>query len=183
MAPDGGIAVGLAAQNRAGRAERIIGDDGAMRLLILGGTWYLGRAIGELALDAGWQVTTFNRGVSAPDLAGIELVHGDRERSADLRRLAQRGPWDAVIDTIGYIPKQVLDAATAAVDPDDRLSSAPVVVGGFDPAADDARDRFDRKRFLCHSLLPRDRFADHVPAGGQAGLAYVDQCAFSPPLR
>lgn len=84
-----------------------------MRLLILGGTWYLGRAVGELALDAGWQVTTFNRGVSAPDRAGIEVVHGDRERPEDLRRLAQHGPWDAVIDTIGYVPKQVLGAATA----------------------------------------------------------------------
>jgi len=84
-----------------------------MRLLVLGGTWFLGRAIGELALAAGWSVTTFNRGVSAPDLSGVEVVHGDRERPEDLRRLASYGPWDATIDTIGFVPNQVLAAATA----------------------------------------------------------------------
>ncbi|WP_308785392.1 NAD-dependent epimerase/dehydratase family protein [Phytohabitans rumicis] len=108
-----GNAMGSVGVVQPGQAARIVSDDGPMRLLILGGTWYLGRAIGELALDAGWQVTTFNRGVSAPDLAGVEVVRGDRERPEDLRRLAEHGPWDAVVDTIGYIPRQVLDAATA----------------------------------------------------------------------
>jgi len=84
-----------------------------MRLLVLGGTWFLGRAIGELALSAGWSVTTFNRGVSASDLPGVEVVHGDRERTEDLRRLASHGPWDATIDTIGFVPSQVLAAASA----------------------------------------------------------------------
>jgi 2'-hydroxyisoflavone reductase len=111
-----------------------------MRLLILGGTWYLGRTIGELALDAGWQVTTFNRGVSAPDLAGVEVVHGDRQRADDFRRLAERGPWDAVIDTIGYIPQQVLGAATAlaaAVGHYVFLSSVNVYTGWPNEPLDD----------------------------------------------
>jgi nucleoside-diphosphate-sugar epimerase len=84
-----------------------------MRLLILGGTWFLGRALGELALSSGWSVTTFNRGVSAAHLPDVQAVHGDRERSEDLVRLAEHGPWDAVIDTIGYVPNQVLTAANA----------------------------------------------------------------------
>jgi 2'-hydroxyisoflavone reductase len=82
-----------------------------MRLLILGGTWFLGRALGELAMSSGWSVTTFNRGVSAADLPGVQVMHGDRERSEDLKRLAENGPWDAVIDTIGYVPSQVFTAA------------------------------------------------------------------------
>jgi 2'-hydroxyisoflavone reductase len=84
-----------------------------MRLLILGGTWYLGRALTELALANGWQVTTFNRGRSGPDLPGVETIRGDRENPADWKRLAGHGPWDAVIDTIGFVPEQVLAAATA----------------------------------------------------------------------
>lgn len=84
-----------------------------MRLLILGGSWYLGRAVAELAADAGWSVTTFNRGVAARDVAGVEVVRGDRERPEDLRRLAGHGRWDAVVDTIGFVPGEVLSAATA----------------------------------------------------------------------
>ncbi|MFG2042125.1 NAD-dependent epimerase/dehydratase family protein [Dactylosporangium sp. NPDC048998] len=84
-----------------------------MRLLILGGTWFLGRALGELALEAGWSVTTFNRGVSAADLPGVEAIRGDREQFDDLSRLAEHGPWDAVVDTIGFVPREVLAAATA----------------------------------------------------------------------
>jgi nucleoside-diphosphate-sugar epimerase len=70
-----------------------------MRILIIGGTWFLVKAIAENALSRGWTVTTFNRGRSGPDVPGVEAVHGDRTVSDDLRTLAQRGPWDAVIDT------------------------------------------------------------------------------------
>lgn len=123
----------------------VIGDDEAMRLLILGGTWYLGRAVGELALSAGWSVTTFNRGTSAPDLVGVEAVRGDRERVEDLRRLAERGPWDAVVDTIGYVPSQVLNAATELGPVTGHyvfLSSVNVYTGWPDEPLDDASALF-----------------------------------------
>lgn len=89
---------------------------GPMRLLILGGTWFLGRAVAEAALDNGWTVTAFNRGKSGPGLPGAETVHGDRERPDDLRRLARSGPWDAVIDTMAFVPRHTLAAAAALVD-------------------------------------------------------------------
>ncbi|MBD0744981.1 NAD-dependent epimerase [Streptomyces sp. CBMA152] len=81
---------------------------------MLGGTWFLGRAVAETALLRGWKVTTFNRGRSAPDLAGVEPVHGDRANPDDLRRLAARGPWDVVIDTSAseMAPRQVLAGTT-----------------------------------------------------------------------
>ncbi|MEW1654747.1 NAD-dependent epimerase/dehydratase family protein [Streptomyces sp. NPDC093707] len=70
-----------------------------MRILILGGTWFLGKEIVNSARRRGWEVTTFNRGRSGPDAAGVDAVHGDRTDAADLARLAAAGPWDAVVDT------------------------------------------------------------------------------------
>ncbi|MEU2264902.1 NAD-dependent epimerase/dehydratase family protein [Streptomyces olindensis] len=70
-----------------------------MRILLIGGTWFLGKSIAEQALARGWDVTTFNRGRSGPDVEGVQPVHGDRTVRDDLERLAGHGPWDAVIDT------------------------------------------------------------------------------------
>jgi nucleoside-diphosphate-sugar epimerase len=78
-----------------------------MRLLILGGTWFLGRTLAELALGDGWQVTTFSRGLNGHDVPGVQPVRGDRHDLADVRRLAAAGPWEAVIDTSGYVPALV----------------------------------------------------------------------------
>ncbi|MDQ0990736.1 NAD-dependent epimerase/dehydratase family protein [Streptomyces sp. V3I7] len=85
-----------------------------MRILVIGGTWFLGKAIAESAQVRGWDVTTFNRGRSGPDVPGVETVRGDRTDLSDLRRLAQLGPWDAVIDTSSsdFPPREVLLATT-----------------------------------------------------------------------
>ncbi|MEO3863194.1 NAD-dependent epimerase/dehydratase family protein [Acrocarpospora sp. B8E8] len=80
-----------------------------MRILVIGGSVFLGRAIVEEALRRGHDVTTFNRGVSSPDLPGVTAVHGDREVPADLDRLAESGTWDRVIDVCGFTPSVVLD--------------------------------------------------------------------------
>ncbi|MFI1677417.1 NAD-dependent epimerase/dehydratase family protein [Streptomyces sp. NPDC020607] len=84
-----------------------------MRLLVIGGTWFLGKAIVESALSKGWAVTTFNRGRSGPDVPGVEAVHGDRTIHEDLLKLTQSGPWDAVVDTSSseLPPRDVLLAA------------------------------------------------------------------------
>ncbi|MFF3112510.1 NAD-dependent epimerase/dehydratase family protein [Kitasatospora sp. NPDC057904] len=70
-----------------------------MRILVMGGTWFLGRAVVADALARGWSVTTFNRGLSGTDVLGVQAVHGDRTSVDDLNRLAEYGPWDAVVDT------------------------------------------------------------------------------------
>src|SRR5690348_3097873 len=80
----------------------------AMRLLVLGGTRFVGRAIVQAALDLGWEVTTFNRGLSGADLPGAAALRGDRTRHDDLAMLAAAGPWDGVIDTSGYVPRETL---------------------------------------------------------------------------
>lgn len=81
-----------------------------LNLLILGGTRFVGRHIAEAALARGHVLTLFNRGQSAAGLfPGVECRIGDRQ--GDLSALAQ-GEWDAVIDTCGYLPREV--AASAA---------------------------------------------------------------------
>jgi len=75
------------------------------RVLVLGGTRFVGRAIVEAALSAGHEVTLFNRG-SAPDLfPGARRILGDRD-TADIDRIAQ-ATWDCVVDVSGYRPAQV----------------------------------------------------------------------------
>jgi 2'-hydroxyisoflavone reductase len=81
-----------------------------MRLLVLGGTRFVGHAVVAAALGHGWEVTTFNRGLSDADVAGVDLIRGDRTLAADLAGLAAAGPWDAVVDTSGYVPREVLNA-------------------------------------------------------------------------
>ncbi|MEZ4730122.1 MAG: NAD-dependent epimerase/dehydratase family protein [Caldilineaceae bacterium] len=81
-----------------------------MRLLIIGGTVFVGRHLVEVALARGHTVTLFNRGRHNPDLfPTVEKIHGDRD--GELDRLAGR-QWDAVIDTCGYVPRVVQASAT-----------------------------------------------------------------------
>lgn len=84
-----------------------------MRVLVLGGSGFLGRAIVEEALGRGHQVTTFNRGLSNPDVPGVEPIHGDRSVEADLERLAEGRSWDFVVDVNGYVPRVVGQAVRA----------------------------------------------------------------------
>ena len=85
-----------------------------MRLLVLGGTKFLGRAIVEEALARGHEVTTFTRGVTNPELfPEAERLRGDRD--GDLSALEGRA-WDAVIDTSGYVPRIVRASAEALRD-------------------------------------------------------------------
>lgn len=85
-----------------------------MKLLVLGGTRFLGRHLVEAALARGHETTLFNRGRTAPDLfAGVPLLRG--ERDGDLAPLRRR-EWDAVIDTCGYLPRVVRRSAQALRD-------------------------------------------------------------------
>ena len=81
-----------------------------MRLLILGGTRFVGHAVALAAVARGWEVTTFNRGLSGSDVPGVHPLRGDRRHAADLDALAAAGRWDAVVDTSGYVPREVLSA-------------------------------------------------------------------------
>lgn len=80
-----------------------------MKLLLLGGSKFVGRHLVGHALERGHDVTTFTRGRTNPGLFdGVEELHGDRD--GDLRALAG-GRWDAAIDTSGYFPRIVRQSA------------------------------------------------------------------------
>jgi 2'-hydroxyisoflavone reductase len=82
-----------------------------MKLLIIGGTRFVGRHLVEQALARGHTLTLFNRGQSNPDLfPQVEQLHGDR--AVDLALLKHRA-WDAVVDTCGYLPRLVRLSAQA----------------------------------------------------------------------
>jgi 2'-hydroxyisoflavone reductase len=85
-----------------------------MRILIIGGTVFLGRALVEAALERGHTLTLFNRGQSNPQaFPDVEQLHGDRK--VDVSALGGRR-WDAAIDTSGYVPRVVRASAELLAD-------------------------------------------------------------------
>ncbi|KGN30009.1 oxidoreductase [Knoellia flava TL1] len=91
-----------------------------MRLLVLGGTAMLGRAVAERALTDGHEVTCLARGVagSAPD--GVTWVRGDRDDADGLDGVLAGPRWDAVVD-VSRQPGQVRRAVTALEPVADRF--------------------------------------------------------------
>ncbi len=104
-----GAALGLAGTGLTAFAEGKEAKRAARTLLILGGTSFLGPQLVEAAQRKGWTLTLFNRGTTNPHLfPDVEKLHGDRK--VDLSALKGR-TWDAVIDTSGYLPKDVAASA------------------------------------------------------------------------
>ena len=118
-----------------------------MRLLVLGGTVFLGRAVARQARAAGHDVTCVARGVSGEPVDGVAFVAVDRDRADGLAAL-RGASFDAVVD-VSRRPSQVRAAVAALSDrvphwvyvssgsvyadaatPNQRADSAPVV----DPA-------------------------------------------------
>lgn len=105
------LALAPAALARAGRRQ----DRAAkpLRILILGGTGFLGPETVEAAEARGHTVTLFNRGKTRPDLfPKLEKLRGDRDpnKGEGLKALEGRS-WDVVIDNSGYYPRMVKASA------------------------------------------------------------------------
>ena len=84
-----------------------------MRILILGGTKFLGRAIVDAARAKGHELTLFNRGQHDPSAyPDLEQLHGDRTQPGGLQALTGRA-WDAAIDTAAYLPRDVRSMSDA----------------------------------------------------------------------
>ena len=109
-----------------------------MRVLVIGGTSFVGRHLVARALAAGYTMTLFNRGVTAPDLfPEAEKVRGDRD--GGLAALGGR-EWDAVVDTCGYVPRVVGDSARVLAGAVDRylfVSTLSVHPDEVEPGADE----------------------------------------------
>lgn len=92
-----------------------------MRLLVIGGTHFVGRAVVEDAVVRGHAVTVFHRGpAEPPGFPDVEHLHGDRDGGLDVLR---GRTWDGALDTCGYAPRIVRASA--------RLLSDAVGLYGF----------------------------------------------------
>jgi 2'-hydroxyisoflavone reductase len=100
----------LAASNGKGSAPK---QGVRKRILLLGGTGFLGPAVVQAAQARGHSLTLFNRGRTRPELfPNVEKLRGDRDpdKGEGLKALQGR-KWDAVVDTSGYYPRIVRASA------------------------------------------------------------------------
>ena len=85
-----------------------------MRLLLLGGPKFVGRAVIDVASARGHEVTLFNRGTTGAGLyPELDRVVGDRDGGLEGLRGRE---WDAVVDTSGYLPRVVGQSAGLLAD-------------------------------------------------------------------
>ncbi|MEV4530208.1 reductase [Streptosporangium sp. NPDC049304] len=82
-----------------------------MKLLVLGGTHHVGRAVVETALQRGDEVSTLNRGLSRDPAPGVRALLADRTDPEAVRLALGHQEWDAVIDTWAWAPRVVRDTA------------------------------------------------------------------------
>jgi 2'-hydroxyisoflavone reductase len=104
-----------------------------MRILVLGGTSFVGRHVAAAAERAGHDLTLFHRGRTGADLFPTATRrHGDRE-SGDYASLLVGPGWDAVVDVSAYVPRQVEQAADALTG---RVGHYVLVssISAYDPA-------------------------------------------------
>ena len=110
-----------------------------MKILLLGGTRFLGPALVESARARGHALTLFNRGKSNPGLfPDLEQIHGDRD--GGIQGLAGRR-WDGVIDTSGYVPRVVGMSAELLAPSVDRylfVSTISVYDESIPPGSDES---------------------------------------------
>jgi 2'-hydroxyisoflavone reductase len=109
-------AVGCAATKESkegGAAAQASASGGSKRILILGGTGFLGPQLVEAARSRGHTVTLFNRGKTRPHLfPDVEKLHGDRDpKNGEGLKVLEGRSWDVVIDTSGYVPRVVRASA------------------------------------------------------------------------
>ena len=131
-----------------------------MKILIIGGTKFVGRHLVRAALENDHEVTIFHRGNHpAGDLGDVEKILGDR--NFDLDALANR-KWDAVVDMCGYLPQWVESSAKALKD------SVPkyVFISSISAYSDLSSPDFDESTALA-TLTPgqNERFAEIDPKG------------------
>ena len=134
-----------------------------MKLLVIGGSRFLGRHLVAAAQAGGHDVTLFNRGRSAP-VDGVEMIEGDR--NTDLDRLEGRR-WDAVIDTCGYFPRAVAASAKALADSVDRY----VFISSLSVYADHSVPGNDENARLGELTEEQQREVDQIEPGSAASAA------------
>ena len=104
-----------------------------MRILVIGGTAFVGRHITQAALDAGHEVALFHRSTTGADLFP-QATHLAGDRDQDLSALAGRA-FDATIDVCAYFPRQVRSLAPALALAAAAVTAAARCSGRITPCA------------------------------------------------
>lgn len=138
-----------------------------MKLLIIGGTRFVGRHLVETALARNHEITLFNRGThQSTTPKNVETIQGDRNR--DLSRLKGRS-WDAVVDTCGYLPRSVKAAAEVLSD----SVNSYVFISSVSVYADVSVAGVDESAPLATLTNEQVTEAEAVDASGQtSGVSY-----------
>lgn len=145
-------------------------EDKKMKLLILGGTGFLGPQIVQHALDRGHEMTLFNRGRTGPDLfPGLEWLEGDRytDLSALEKAVADGRKWDAVIDTFTYVPKTVTDAMDVLLPAMGQyvvISTISVYADPSEPGADESAPLATVDDAVAESITTHREVGEHYGA-------------------
>jgi 2'-hydroxyisoflavone reductase len=138
-----------------------------MKLLVLGGTKFLGRHAVDAALAHGHDVTIFTRGKTNPDLfPEVENLQGDRDGGLDALR---DGSWDGVVDTSGYVPRIVRQSAellrdsvgryvfVSSISVYDDFSSPPTETSPIaeleDPATEEVLEHYGALKAACERVI------------------------------
>jgi len=124
-----------------------------MKLLVIGGTRFVGRHAVEQAVGRGHEITMFHRGESEPGdgFPDVEHVHGDRDGGLSLLK---GRTWDAALDTCGYVPRVVRQSArlpgiaaghytfisSLSVYPEDVAPGATEATPGHGPSSSDTEE-------------------------------------------
>ncbi len=156
-----------------------------LKVLILGGTGFIGPHMVRHAVSRGHQVSMFNRGKTNPSLfPGVEHLTGDRDRGLDSLR---NRTWDVVIDNSGYVPRHVRDSAELLKDKVGRylfISTGSVYAANLeridedsplltldDPASEDVEKFYGPLKVHCEKAI-HETFGDrgtvvrlHIVAG------------------
>jgi 2'-hydroxyisoflavone reductase len=178
--------VGLLAAGYLGLPRpHVVAGRAPLKVLILGGTGFIGPHMVRRAIAGGHQVTLFNRGRSNADLfPNVETLTGDRDGQLD----ALKGrSWDVVIDNSGYVPRHVRDSAkllapnvgryifisTGSVYPvgADRYDEDSALLKAPDPASEDVNKYYGELKVLCEQAV-QEAYGDkatilrlHIVAG------------------
>jgi 2'-hydroxyisoflavone reductase len=146
-----------------------------MRILVIGGTQFVGRHMVASALDRGHEVTLFHRGVTGDDLFP-EATHLHGDRNNDLSALGA-GEWDVTLDACAYVPRHVHQLAGAlngrggrhvfissisAYDdpPEPGIDEDAPLRGIDDPATEEITgDTYGGLKVLCENAA-RERYED-----------------------
>ena len=139
-----------------------------MRLLVLGGTRFVGRAVVEEALARGWEVDAVHRGVTGDLPDGARALLADRTDESALARALGDRTWDAVLDTWALAPRVAQTAARLLAPRADRAAyvSSRSVYADMLPGRDESAPVVDGDPGADARLYPTDK------RGGE--LAWLD---------